>query len=104
MRILIIYVLQINITIIKLDMESDFLKGKIKEDIYINFPNGTENIDMVYKGKLETIQINLWFSSVIKRVLQRVFNYLKYKIKMNRFITEACLLCNSKNSFYRFIC
>ena len=51
MRLLIIYGLQMNITISKLDIEAAFLEGRIKEDLYINFPNGMEYIDMVYKGK-----------------------------------------------------
>ena len=97
MRLLIIYGLQMNLTISKLDIEAAFLEGRIKEDLYINFPNGMEYIDMVYKGKNAKLNRSIYgLVQASREFFKEVVNYLQYTMKMNRCITEPCILCNSK--------
>ena len=86
-----------NLTIRKLDIESVFLEVRIKEDLYINFPNGMEYIDMVYKGKNAKLNRSIYgLVQASREFFKEVVNYLQYTMKMNRCITEPCILYNSK--------
>ena len=90
-----------NLTISKLDIEAAFLEGRIKEDLYINFPNGMEYIDMVYKGKNAKLNRSIYgLVQASREFFKEVVNYLQYTMKMNRCITEPCILCNSKNTVF----
>ena len=59
-RFLLVCGLKMYLSISKLDIESEFPKGEVKEELYINFPNGMEFVDNAYKGKIEILNRDIY--------------------------------------------
>ena len=103
MRLLLVYGLKMNLSISKLDIEASFLEGEVKEELYINFPNGMEFIDNVYKGKIARLNRAIYgLVQASRQFFKEVNTYLQDEMGMNRCIIEPCLLCDKENEL--FIC
>ena len=101
MRLLLVYGHKMDLSISKLDIEASFLEGEVKEELYINFPNGMEFIDNVYKGKIARLNRAIYgLVQASRQFFKEVTTYLQDEMGMNRFIIEPCLLCDKDNELF----